>query len=73
MYGGVRWEYCLEEWGAKSYFWGVLSKGVRRDIIGVSIELLMNMGLIGGPGAGMGIGMGVALGAGMGMGMGGGP
>ena len=40
MYGGVRWEYCLEEWGAKSYFWGVLSKGVRRDIIGVSIELL---------------------------------
>ena len=42
MYGGVRWEYCLEEWGAKSYFWGVLSKGVRRDIIGVSIELLLH-------------------------------
>ena len=41
MYGGVRWEYCLEEWGAKSYFWGVLSKGVRKDIIGVSIELLL--------------------------------
>ena len=46
MYGGVRWEYCLEEWGAKSYFWGVLSKGVRRDIIEVSIELLFLFRLV---------------------------
>ena len=46
VYGGVRWEYCLEDWGAKSYFWGVLSKGVRRDIIGVSIELLFPTSLL---------------------------
>ena len=31
----VGWECCLNEWGVKSLFWGVISNGVRRDIKGV--------------------------------------